>query len=80
MYKTMTDYEWEVGRFPKSPDANWLRVSRARKGPVAEYVAMEFPGESVHWVIKAPAERDSNSSGKAGIPARKPGQRTSGLT
>jgi len=46
----MSEYEWEIGRFPRAPDGRILGGHRSRNGPVAEYVALEFPRESVTWV------------------------------
>jgi len=48
----MTEYEWEIGRTPRMPDVKGLGGFRFRRGPVAEYVALEFPRESVAWVVK----------------------------
>jgi hypothetical protein len=53
----MTEYEWEVGRVPRAPDARGLGGHRSRKGPVAEYAALEFPRESVAWVLNAELDR-----------------------
>jgi len=58
----MTEYEWEVGRIPRAPDARDLGGFRSRRGPIAEYVALEFPLESVTWVVNS--EPDANQSGR----------------
>jgi hypothetical protein len=54
----MTEYEWEVGRIPRAPDGRGLGGFRSRKGPIAEYAALEFPRESVAWVLKAEPNRE----------------------
>ncbi len=53
----MTEYEWEVGRYPRAPEARVLGGHRVRKGPIAEYVALEFPRESVAWVANSAPDR-----------------------
>lgn len=47
----MTDYEWEPGRLPRTPTPKSLGGSRYRRGPIADYLALEFPRESVAWVM-----------------------------
>ncbi len=53
---SMTEYEWDAprvprARLPRSPDS-----LRPETSPVAEYVALEFPRESVTWLL-APRSR-----------------------
>jgi hypothetical protein len=54
----MTDYEWEVGRMPRPRDERGPGGHHHRKGPVAEYAALEFPRESVTWVVNSKHERE----------------------
>jgi hypothetical protein len=55
----MTEYEWEVGRVPRAPVAKSLGGSHPRRNPLAEYVALEFPRESITWVVSSEAGRES---------------------
>lgn len=73
----MTDYEWEIGRFPKAPDSRWLRESRSRKDPIAEYVALEFPRESIHWVVKSGVDHEAKQRSKGPLKVKERADRRS---
>ncbi|MGP8016467.1 MAG: hypothetical protein ACLQNF_00210 [Thermoplasmata archaeon] len=53
----MAEYEWEVRRVPRATDVRSLGGFHVRKGPVAEYAALEFPRESVTWVGNTEPDR-----------------------
>jgi hypothetical protein len=55
----MADYEWEVRRVPRAADLNMLERSRLRRSPVGEYAALEFPRESLTWVVRTQALREA---------------------
>lgn len=61
----MTEYEWEIGRVPRAPYARGPEGPPARKGPIADYVALEFPRESYHWVLNTERDRGSQRSATA---------------
>ena len=47
----MSEYEWEVRRVPRVRDERGLGGHRHRSGPIAEFAALEFPRESITWVM-----------------------------
>jgi hypothetical protein len=47
----MTEYEWERARVPAPARPPALGAARPRPPPVAEYVALEYPRESVTWFL-----------------------------
>lgn len=51
----MSEDEWERGRSPISPNERGRRGAAARQSAVAEYTALEFPWESVAWVVNSQA-------------------------
>lgn len=61
----MTEYEWEVRRVPKAPIGRVPLVLHGRRHPISEYVALEFPRESVTWVTSRPS-----SAEEVRVPAR----------
>ncbi len=71
----MTEYEWEVGRIPRGPDAGLFGARRPRKEPIAEYVALEFPRESVTWVVtiepRGQAQRPASGPSETGEPPKR---------
>jgi hypothetical protein len=54
----MVEYEWEVRRIPKAPDARSFGVFRLRRSAITEYVALEFPREAVAWVVNTRRDRE----------------------
>jgi hypothetical protein len=72
----MTEYEWEIRRIPRAPDVRHLVGHyHHRKGPIAEYAALEFPRESVTWVAKPDPNHERGRSAGARPPTQKPGQK-----
>ena len=63
----MTDYEWEVGRMPKPRDERGPGGHHHRKGAVAVYAALEFPRESITWIVKSKhdSERERPEKGRS---------------
>lgn len=53
----MTEYEWETRRVPKAFDARAIWQHRSRNARVAEYVALEFPRETVASVVRQDLDR-----------------------
>lgn len=49
----MTEYEWEVGRVPRSPKRGLLWDIRRRSRSITEYGSLEYPQESEAWVLHA---------------------------
>jgi len=49
----MSGFEWEIRRIPRASGHLGIGLSRPRPGPIAEYVALEFPRETVTWVLNA---------------------------
>jgi hypothetical protein len=76
----MTEYEWEVGRLPRASDARGLGGFRFRKGPIGEYVALEFPRESMTWVLNTERDREPKRSAIARFKATKSVKRKSDQT
>ena len=54
---SMTEYEWDPPRVPRARLTRSPDSLRPVTGPVAEYVALEFPRESVTWLL-APRSRE----------------------
>jgi hypothetical protein len=54
----MPEYEWEANRFPRPAKVAGVGGFRFGWGPVAEYAALEFPRESLAWVVKLEPPRD----------------------
>jgi len=76
----MTEYEWEVGRIPRAPDAKGLGGFRSRRSAIAEYVALEFPRESVAWVVNTESNREPERPAFARSKGTKPVKSTSTRT
>ena len=47
----MTEYEWERARVPTPARPPAPEAARTRPAAVAEYVALEYPRESVTWFL-----------------------------
>jgi hypothetical protein len=71
----MVEYEWEVRRVPRAPEVRGPGGTRLRKGPAAEYAALEFPGESVAWVVQRAPEVPSRPLAAEGSPPSPRAQR-----
>lgn len=51
LHITMSEFEWESRRVPKARVGAGYGLFHLRLGPVGEYVSLEFPRESVSWVL-----------------------------
>ena len=49
----MTENEWEPGRYPRPRPGGLSAGWSMRPDPLAEYVALEVPRESVAWLLRA---------------------------
>ncbi|MGP8072286.1 MAG: hypothetical protein ACLPZM_04055 [Thermoplasmata archaeon] len=47
----MSELEWELRRIPTPSALRAPGISPPRRGAVAEFAALEFPRESVAWVV-----------------------------
>ena len=63
----MSEYEWEAGRLPKPMYGRTVSGVHQRRHPIADYIALEFPRESVTWV--------TNPSAGSHEPTANPGRR-----
>ncbi len=48
----MSDLDWEPRRVPIERAGAGDGPARRRAGPVGQYVGLEFPRESVTWVVR----------------------------
>jgi len=58
----MTEHEWETPRIPRTNSNPSSGSTRRRLAPIDHYVALEFPRESVAWVLKGPLTEGGASS------------------
>jgi len=59
----MTEYEWEVRRVPRARTPGTIAVREPRPSALRTYVDLEFPRESLTWLLGSrpgpPPERDA---------------------